>query len=104
MAIIFNASRSENGTVITISWQPITLEQARGFFIYRVTLTPAVSNKRQAVIPTDVPRNQTSVAVGNLDPGVEYAVSVGVVNVNNMELMGPTRPPLTVTTPSTSQL
>ena len=101
VAPIFSASRSENGTAIIISWQPITLEQARGFFLYRVTLTPAIRNKRQAVITRNVPHTQTSVAVSILDPGVEYAVSVGVVNVNNMDMIGPTRAPLTVTPPTT---
>ena len=101
VAPIFTASRSENGTVIIISWQPITLEQARGFFLYRVTLTPAIRNKRQAVITRDVPRTQTSVAVSIPDPGVEYAVSVGVVNVDNMDMVGPTHAPLSVTPPTT---
>ena len=100
MAPIFIANRSENGTVV-ISWQPVTLEQARGFFLYRVTLTPAVGNKQQAMITRDVPRTQTSVAVSILDPSVEYAVSVGVVNVNNTDLIGPTHPPLIVAPPTT---
>ena len=102
MAPVFNVSSSKNGTVITISWEPITLEQARGFFIYRVTITP-VSNKRQAIITREVPHTATSVAVGNLDPGVAYAVSVGILNANNMELIGPTHPPLIVTPPTTGQ-
>ena len=45
----------------------------------------------------DVPaHNQTSITVSDLDPSVEYTVSVGVVNENNMELAGPTLPPLTI--------
>ena len=76
--------------MITISWEPVTLEQARGFFLYRVVLLPATTNKRQAPIIRDVPRSQTSVVIGSLDSGVEYAVSVGVVNEENIDQRGPT--------------
>ena len=33
VAVMFTANRSANDTVITVSWQPVTLEQARGFFL-----------------------------------------------------------------------
>ena len=85
VAVTFTASRSPNSTMIAVSWEPVTLEQARGFFLYRVVLQPATSNKRQAPIIRDVPRSQTSVVIGNLDSGVEYAVSVGVINEESMD-------------------
>ena len=92
--MVFTANRSANGTVITVGWQPVTLEQARGFFVYRVVISPG---KRQTAIMIDVPaHNQTSITVSDLDTSVEYTVSVGVVNKNNMELAGPTLPPLTI--------
>ena len=97
VAVMFTANRSADGTAITVSWQPVTLELARGFFIYRVIISPATSSKRQAAITIDVPaHNQTSITVGDLDPNVEYTVSVGVINKSNMELAGPTQPPLTI--------
>ena len=89
--------------MITISWEPVTLEQARGFFLYRVVLQPATTNKRQASIIRDVPHSQTSVVIGNLDSGVEYAVNVGVVNEENMDLTGPTGGPLVVAPPTLSE-
>ena len=103
VAVTFTASRSPNGTMVTISWEPVTLEQARGFFLYRVVLQTATTNKRQAPIIRDVPHSQTSVVIGNLDSGVEYAVSVGVVNEENMDLTGPTGAPLTVAPPTLSE-
>ena len=103
VAVTFTASRSPNGTMITISWEPITLEQARGFFLYRVILQPATSNKRQATIIRDVPRSQTSVVIGNLDSDVGYAVSVGVVNEENMDLTGPICAPITLAPPTLSE-
>ena len=93
----FTANRSANGTVILVNWQPVTLEQARGFFVYRVIISPATSSKQQETITIDVPaHNQTSITVSNLDPSVVYNVSVGVVNKNNTELTGPTLPSLTI--------
>ena len=87
---MFNASRSVNGAVITVSWQPVTLEQAKGFFVYRVIISPS---KQQKVVKINVSaHNQTNITVSDLDPSVEYNVSVGVVNVNNMELAGPIKP------------
>ena len=103
VAVTFTASRSPNGTMITVSWEPVTLEQARGFFLYRVVLQPATSNKRQAPIIRDVLRSQTSVIIGNLDSDVEYVVSVGVVNEENMDLTGPTGAPLAVAPPTLSE-
>ena len=94
---MFTANRSADGTAITVNWQRVTLEQARGFFVYRVIISPATNSKQQAAIMIDVPaHNQTSITVSDLDPSVEYTVSVGVVNENNMELAGPTLPPLTI--------
>ena len=84
--------------IITVSWGRITLEQARGFFQYRVTLTPLTSNTRQAVTLTKaIPSDQTSVIFQDLDPSVQYIISVGVVNINNMDLVI-SAPPRVVTT------
>ena len=95
---VTSITRSDDGTVITVAWQRITLEQARGFFQYRVTLTPLTSNTRQAVALTKtIPSDQTSVIFQDLDPSVQYIVSVGVVNINNMDLVI-SAPPRVVTT------
>ena len=41
----------------------------------------------------DVPAHkQTSITVSNFDPSVDYNISVGVVNENNIELVGPPIP------------
>ena len=98
VVVMFTADRSSDGTVdVIVSWQPVTLEQARGFFVYRVIITPVVtSNKRQSVIMRTVSRNETSVAVSGLVSSIEYTVNVIVVNEDNMALVGPTGSPITV--------
>ena len=103
VVVMFTADHSSDGTVVIVSWQPVTLEQARGFFVYRVIITPVVTNnKRQSVIIRTVSCNETSVTVSGLVSSVEYTVNVVVVNENNMELVGPTEPPITLTAPSTA--
>ena len=47
-----------------------------------------------------VPRSRNSVVIGNLDSDVEYAVSVGVVNEENIDLTGPTGEPIVVAPPT----
>ena len=86
--VIDSITRSDNGMVVTVGWRPITLEQARGFFQYRVTLAPLTRNTRQAVAVTKtIPSDQTSVIFQNLDPSVQYIISLGLVNINNMDLV-----------------
>ena len=50
-----------------------------------------------------MPHSQTSVVIGNLDSGVEYAVSVGVANEENMDLTGPIGATLTLAPPTLSE-
>ena len=100
--LVVTTMRSNNGTTLTVSWLPITLEQARGFFVYRVVLNP-VSRSQRDDLSEDVPRNQTSTTFSNLDPEVSYAVTAGVVNENDPNLVGPVSTPLVVN-PPTGQL
>ena len=102
---MFTAVRSSDGTMVIVSWQPVTLEQARGFFVYRVIITPVVTNnKGQSVVIRTVSHNETSVTVSGLDSSVEYTVNVVVVNENNTELVGPTEPPITLTAPTSERV
>lgn len=97
--VIDSITRSTNGTVITVSWQPITLEQARGFFQYLVTLTPVTISRRQAMMLTaNVSSDQTSVTFRNVDRNTRYSVSVAAVNIRNMSLVV-TATPMTVAPP-----
>ena len=97
--VIDPITRSDDGTVITVSWQPISLEEARGFFQYQVTATPVTDSRLKAKMHTEnVPSTQTSIRFDKLDPHMSYTVIVGVVNVHSMDLMA-TAPPVTVSPP-----
>ena len=97
-------TRSSDGSSITISWNPVTLEQARGFFQYQIILQPQNNRRRQtSIIITYVPYNQTSITV-TVDAHLDYTVTVGVAVQNETGgfISGPTSPPVTVNSPSKS--
>ena len=53
--------RSDDGTSMFITWDLLTLEQARGFFHYRITLSASTDRRRQSnVLTFDTPFNVTS--------------------------------------------
>ena len=93
---VTNVTRSQDGTEITVTWEPITLEQARGFFNYTITLSEANARRRQSFTVT-VPRDQTSYTQTGLDPNQQYQVTVGatVMASDGSTLTGPPSPPVT---------
>ena len=66
-----------SATEMGVSWEPLTLEQARGFVsAYVIGYEPAGDTKRQQIQPAEVGGDQTSVNIPGLIPGVAYSVSV----------------------------
>ena len=83
----------------------MTLEQARGFFEYRIILRSQNSRRRQTGdIIRYAPYNQTSITVRDLDSQVDYSLTVGVAVQNETGgfFSAPTSPPVTVMSPSKS--
>ena len=72
-----------NDTAVRVTWEPLTLIEARGFITnYTVTLQPQGSTKRaDGSIVTTVPHNISDVIVTDLDPKLAYSVSVSVGTV-----------------------
>ena len=65
---------------MNVSFTPLTLVEARSITTkYIVLYSPQQSRKRQA-LSKDVPKGQSSVVVGGLDPGTSYDVRVMVTN------------------------
>ena len=96
------ANRSADGLSMTITWTPITLEDARGFPLYRITLNPGGTSRRRqsGAITVNVPFNESSYTATGLDPQTTYSVTVGAVVVNGSgTIEGPTSPPIEVTSP-----
>ena len=62
---------------VNISWDALTLSEARGFPVYTVTLIPSVSNdgpNRVIVVST----TESSIVVGGLNVNIEYMLTVAV--------------------------
>ena len=64
--------------VIKVSWDALTLSEARGFPVYIVTLTPSVSSEQITNEVITVNTTQSNIVVGGLDVNVEYMLTVAV--------------------------
>ena len=68
-----------------ISWISVSLEEARGFFKYHIVLDSTDSSRRRRQSSAriiEVPFNETSVNITDLDPQLMYNLTVSVVVVS----------------------
>ena len=97
-----------SGTIIRVTWQPLSLVEARGHIMYHVMVahTTGSRRRRQAtqgervctlLSPCEVPANESSVIVVGLDRDTSYTVTVMAVNSEGEA--GPTSVPITATIP-----
>ena len=79
--------RAENdSTVLVVSWQPLTIVEARSFILYVVVVRPTKAKKRQsAELRKEVAMNESSVRFEGLDPFVGYDVTVGTLTINSRQ-------------------
>ena len=68
-----NVKYERSGTIISVSWDPLSLIEARGFPVYTVTLTPS---NNDGII--SVTTNETDVVIEDLDPNVGYSLTLVV--------------------------
>ena len=73
---------TENPRIITVTWQPLTLVEARGFIEYLVQLYEVSSTKRQDGVTQRVPMDQGSTTFTVDDPSISYEASVGTVSLS----------------------
>ena len=85
------------GNIIQISWDSVSLEEAKGFFVYSIRLTPnddssSSNTKRQANTRTvSVAFSVTSVNITDIDPQLPYTVSISALLLSEVGLIeGPT--------------
>ena len=81
-----NITRSiDNVKVLTVTWEPLTLVEAKGFINYTVTLTPGGSRKRQTgTLTRTVPGDQNSTTFTNTNPATDYTVIVGTLTSDGL--------------------
>ena len=76
-----NIKYERNGTTIKVTWESVSLFEARGFPVYTITLTSKFKRgKRQSTSDgvIIVTTNETNVTIEGLDPNVEYSLTVAV--------------------------
>ena len=66
-------------TSIKVTWMPLSLFEAQGFPRYKVTLLPAIENRRKRQSNSiSVTTTNNFVVFNNLDRSAKYSVEVGV--------------------------
>ena len=75
-----NVMFDRSGAYVNVSWDALTLSEARGFPVYTVTLTPFDSSDGEQITNEVITVNttQSSIVVGGLDVNVEYMLTVAV--------------------------
>ena len=71
----------KGGAAIAVSWEPVSLFEARGFPTYIVTLTSSSLVNSRTIRQSNgdrVTTNETDVIIEDLDPNVEYSLTVAV--------------------------
>ena len=95
-----DVDRSSDGTEMTVSWTPLTLEQARGFIQYEVIYNSVNGQRKRQETCSDSPctvsSDRDSVEITGLDSGTAYETAVRAVNIADAALVGPTSDSVTV--------
>ena len=96
--------RSADGKNVTIRWNRITFEEARGFFEYTIRLASRSNRKRQTAgdLIYRVPFTETSYTATSLDSQAIYAVSMGLSvdeGLGQGPIDGPTSEPIEIVSP-----
>ncbi|XP_019850324.1 PREDICTED: uncharacterized protein LOC105312200 [Amphimedon queenslandica] len=95
--------RSADGKNVTITWNRITLKEARGFFEYTIRLSTKSSRKRQTgELAYRVPYTDTSYTATGLNGQAAYAVSMGLSvddGLGQGPIAGPTSNPIEIASP-----
>ena len=65
---------------VKVSWDALSISEARGIPVYTVTLTPSVGSDGEQITNEVITVNttQSSIVVGGLDVNVEYMLTVAV--------------------------
>ena len=87
-----NVQAMRIGDTIVLSWDSVTLEEAKGFFVYSIRLTPddgsSSSTLRQTNTRTiSVAYDTTSVNITDTEPQLAYTVSISVLLLSNVVLI-----------------
>ena len=87
-----------NGSVLDVSWQPVSLEDAGGFYRNRIILSTNEGNNQ--VVTLYIPYSESSTEFVGLEPFTNYTLTMSIVVIDTAEgeeLIGPNSEPIRVT-------
>ena len=76
-----------SGNSLTISWEPLTLHEARGFPVYYIYLNDSSGPVKREIEPT-VNTTESSLVIDGLDSSQTYMLAIGVAT-DGGNLIGP---------------
>ena len=85
------AIRSEDGTTLNLTWDPISLEEASGFYYNYIILSSEVKKRQTSQITQRVPYSESSSFFEGLEPSISYSLlmRIIVISSNGREDIGP---------------
>ncbi len=98
--MIINTSRSVNGSVLVVSWQPVSLEDAGGFYRNSIILSTNETNNQVVIFSKYIPYSESSTVFVGLESFTTYTLTVSIVVIDTaegVELVGPNSEPIRVT-------
>ena len=93
------AARSSNaGTLLTVNWYPVSLEDAGGFYMYNLILSAFDGNIKIVQFTQQISYNHSSTIFVGLLPSTRYSLQMNiiVINTNGEEISEPLSQPLEI--------
>ena len=83
--------RSEDGTTLNLIWNPLSLEEAGGFYFNYILLSSEDKKRQTSQITRRVPYSESSSFFEGLEPSISYSLlmSIIVISSNGRENIGP---------------
>ena len=74
-------NRSENGSILTVSWRPLSLEDVGGFYKSYLVLSNIEQDK--ILFSKNVPYTNSSTVFVGLDPSTRYLLTITVITIDS---------------------
>ena len=87
-----------NGIVLTVSWNPVSLENAGGFYKTNLVVSAIDQNQKIFQFSHQIPYTNSSTVFVGLLPSISYSLQINIININTdgEEIMGPLSEPIEI--------
>ena len=77
------AIRSEDGTTLNLTWNPISLEEAGGFYHNYILLSSEVTKRQTLQFTQRVPYSESSSFFEGLEPSISYSLLMRIIVISS---------------------